>query len=173
MENINLEKEYHIYTKIKNRDIYEDFLLSLIINTTGFVFCLTALKLFLYELPISVILLEVFLSLPVNWIMTSIMGWSKYCFYIKNKKTLLKRYSKIDVLINNMIFNFGIYKFVYELEKDLSLEEIDRINKFIKEYDTYKINKNNVATLEEYNSFFQNIEKEKIKENNKIVVINI
>ncbi len=171
MQTRNLEKEYEIYKKVKQKSIYDSFWLSFIINTTGFMVVLYFLKSNAYDLSMTEILLYSILSLPINWIITSIIGFFYYYHYIKNKESLLNRYSKKDILINNAISNFSIYKFIYETEKELSLEEIKNINKFLKEYDYHKVNREQVASFEEYKLFSEDLKI--IKNNEKVVIINI
>ncbi len=93
MQTRNLEKEYEIYKKVKQKSIYDSFWLSFIINTTGFMVVLYFLKSNAYDLSMTEILLYSILSLPINWIITSIIGFFYYYHYIKNKESLLNRYS--------------------------------------------------------------------------------
>lgn len=171
MQTRDLNKEYEIYKKLKSKNIYDSFWLSFTINTVGFIIILYFLKSNIYDLSITKVLLTCVLSLPVNWIMTSIIGFLHYIHYIKNKESLLNKYSKKDILLNNAISNFSIYRFINNLEKDLTLEEIKNINKFIKEYDYYKVNREKVASFEEYEDFFSKELNEELKKESYIINI--
>lgn len=171
MQTRDLNKEYEIYKKLKPKNIYDSFWLSFTINTVGFIIILYFLKSNIYDLSITKVLLACVLSLPVNWIMTSIIGFLHYIHYIKDKESLLNKYSKKDILINNAVSNFSIYRFINNLEKDLTLEEIKNINKFIKEYDYYKVNRKNVASIEEYKDFFSKELNEELKKESYIINI--
>lgn len=170
MSERNIEKEYEYYTKLKEINIYKNFITLLIINNIVFIIILSIAK-FISNGDYN---FDIFLScvfmIPLNLMITAIIGLIRKSYFIKNKESLINNFSKVDLLINDAASNYNHYEKVNKIEKELTLDEIKNINKFMKEYDYNKVVRNQVASFEEYKNF--NEAKKKV-ESEKVVVLSM